>query len=431
MNCDFQITEAIDTYRCVRCGSVITTKSGKIRRTCTEPSATPVMHAPSLPAKVSHYVTAVQRWRQAGSPVRSDAEVSAIFEHHCSRCSFYANGICRHESCGCNVGPPDKSSLLLEIAALAGVRQPAQAMTNKLKMATEKCPIGKWPQTRQSAKPRWVTNVDRAAATLRLAAMVPPSVTAVAGVSRSGVSSALQLSELLHLHPFAVSLECRLTPLSHGFRFKGSRADDGDLLIVDDTVASGTSMMRLKMGADRIAGRSRVWYAVTYASSEAAHLVDLHAERLELPHYLEWNFFNSVHSPKTALDFDGILCRDCRPEEDDDGPAYLNFLATAEPLYLPRRCPVPLIVTARLEKYRRETEAWLAKWGVRCERLVMGTWPTIEERRQKYSAAEHKGRTFAESDAAIFVESCPSQARAIFERTGKTVICPATKEVHT
>jgi hypothetical protein len=305
----------------------------------------------------------------------------------------------------------------------------SRGLANKLRMATESCPDGKWGAN--SAKPRWITNQDRTAATLKLAGMIPPTVTAVAGVSRSGLSSAMQLSELLHLHPFAIALDGELTPLSHGYRFNDSRPDVGDLLVVDDTVASGSSLRKVRAGAARIAGRRNVWFAVTFANPDVTNLVDFYAEDLPLPHYLEWNFFNSVHSKHTALDFDGVICRDCRPEEDDDGPAYAKFLANAEPLYLPRREPVPLIVTARLEKYRPQTEAWLAKWGVRCDRLVMGPWDSVEQRRREYSAEEHKGLAFAESGLSIFVESCPQQAREIATvAPGRTVICPTSGEVH-
>lgn len=374
---------------------------------------------PGLLKKVGNYARAVSRWRAAGRPERTDDEVDALFRL-CQQCDRFSNGHCTHKNCGCS---------LLTVASEneSWIGLISRGLANKLRMSTEACPDGKWAAT--ASKPRWITNQDRAAATLKLAGMVPSTVTAVAGVSRSGLSSAMQLSELLHLHPFAISLDGDLASLPHGYRFAAAAPDSGDLLIVDDTVASGTSLRRLRQKVDRITSRRRIWWAVTYANPKAAHLVDFCAETLPLPHFLEWNFFNSIHMPNAALDVDGILCRDCRPEEDDDGPAYAQFLAHAEPLYLPRREPVPLIVTARLEKYREQTEAWLSRWGVRCDHLLMGAWSTRDERRQRYSAADHKGRAFADSRASIFVESCPTQAREIFARAGKTVICPTTSEV--
>lgn len=96
-------------------------------------------------AKVDHYQAAVRRWHEAGCPIRTDEEMAEIFEQHCAKCPYYANGTCRHEQCGCNVGPPDEKSPLVSIASVLGVGKPAEALTNKLRMATEKCPTGKFP----------------------------------------------------------------------------------------------------------------------------------------------------------------------------------------------------------------------------------------------------------------------------------------------
>ena len=127
------------------------------------------------------------------------------------------------------------------------------------------------------------------------------------------------------------------------------------------------------------------------------------------------------------MDFDGILCEDCSAEDDDDGSRYVRFLETAKPKYLVRSCEIPLIVTARLEKYRALTEAWLRRWGVRCRELVMGPWA---ERSRAYDIGQFKGQVYRDSAATIFVESCPAQARTIAEVSGKRVICPATGEIH-
>jgi hypothetical protein len=98
-------------------------------------------------------------------------------------------------------------------------------------------------------------------------------------------------------------------------------------------------------------------------------------------------------------------------------------------MYLPRRYPIRSIVTARLEKYRPETLAWLDRWSLQCDELVMGPWSTIDERRRLYTAAQFKGRVYQDSDCQVFVESCPKQAEAIATATGKRVICPATSQV--
>jgi hypoxanthine phosphoribosyltransferase len=284
------------------------------------------------------------------------------------------------------------------------------------------CPQGKWQENI-----RWVRTVDRTAAVEKLIGRIPDDVTAVAGVPRSGMSAAGQIAEALHVRLYAIHASTGLVELASGERFHGERPDDGTLLIVDDTVASGLSMYALRERIREVSTRRRVLTAVVYASPEAAHTVDLYAEILPLPHFLQWNFFNSVHAPTTALDFDGILCEDCPAEDDDDGPRYVRFLETAKPKYLVRSCEIPLIVTARLEKYRDPTNAWLRRWGVRCRELVMGPWA---ERSHTYDIGQFKGQVYRDSAATIFVESCPAQTRVIADVSGKRVICPAKGEIH-
>jgi hypoxanthine phosphoribosyltransferase len=325
--------------------------------------------------------------------VRTGAHVQRILKEHCHGCALYpclASSACGHE--------------------------------DELRVLQTVCPQGKWRENI-----RWVRTVDRTVAVERLIASVPADVTAVAGVPRSGMAAAGQIAEALHMRLYAIHASTGLVALASGERFSGERPDDGTLLIVDDTVASGLSMYALRERIREISTRRRVLTAVVYASPEAAHTVDLYAEILPLPHFLQWNFFNSIHTPNVAFDFDGILCEDCPAEDDDDGPRYVRFLETAKPKYLVRSCEIPLIVTARLEKYRALTEAWLRRCEVRCRELVMGPWA---ERSRAYDIGQFKGQVFHDSAVTIFVESCPIQARAIADVSGKRVICPATGEIH-
>lgn len=80
---------------------------------------------PNMLQKVMNYSAAVRRWVAAGRPERTDAEIEKIYNEHCSGCSLFVNGVCN--SCGC---PASKD-------------QPA--LRNKLRMATEECPLGRFP----------------------------------------------------------------------------------------------------------------------------------------------------------------------------------------------------------------------------------------------------------------------------------------------
>lgn len=76
-----------------------------------------------LANKVPRYIEAVKRWYAAGSPVRSDDEVSAVLRL-CQACEMFSGNGC--ELCGCKIN------------------QRRLALLNKARMATESCPVGKW-----------------------------------------------------------------------------------------------------------------------------------------------------------------------------------------------------------------------------------------------------------------------------------------------
>jgi len=79
------------------------------------------------------YASAVLRWQSAGRPLRSDAEVDRIHQV-CTCCEHYQPkadgcGVCR--DCGCGLRDAQFTGLL-------------DALTNKIRMATEHCWAGKW-----------------------------------------------------------------------------------------------------------------------------------------------------------------------------------------------------------------------------------------------------------------------------------------------
>jgi hypothetical protein len=154
------------------------------------------------------------------------------------------------------------------------------------------------------------------------------------------------------------------------------------LLIVDDTAWHGIAMEHIwRLAAGRWPG-AQIVTAVIYAHPQTLHLLDFVGCSYAGPHYLEWNLFNTAHVDPAVggglvSDLDGILCRDIAPDDDDDGPRYLAAIRNALPIQRPNRRPIPMIVTARLEKYRSETETGLRRAGIRRQRLAMGPWETL------------------------------------------------------
>jgi hypoxanthine phosphoribosyltransferase len=268
---------------------------------------------------------------------------------------------------------------------------------------------------------------------LNLIAKIPPDITAIAGVARSGLSAATMLSMYLHLPMVTIRQTLGdVVQTGNGWRLGGSRHVNPrteKILVVDDTVMTGNSLKAIKPLIDREFGNAV--YAAIYVNPAAALKPDIWSVDLPWPHILEWNVFNSILSPFTAMDFDGILCHDCPPGSDDDGPRYLEFIRNAPPLYMPRRCPVPLIVTARIERYRADTEDWLRRHGISWKKLVMHPAATLAERRRDNIAAykAHHYAAWAQHFVArpgphIFFESEDRQAREIAQLSKLLTICP-------
>ena len=272
----------------------------------------------------------------------------------------------------------------------------------------------------------------------RLISLVPDDIDCIVGVARSGLCAASMVSMWLHKPLLTLRQSLHdVMPTGNGWRLGIQHVDHGTgrALVVDDTVMTGNSLRAITpILKDKF---ESVIYASVYVNPLAHRKPDIWAVDLPWPHLLEWNLFNSVISPSVAVDFDGVLCHDCQPGEDDDGARYENFLRTTRPLYVPRKVPIPLIVTARIGKYRGLTEEWLNRWGIRHHRLVMHPAKTLAERNRDNIAA-YKARHFDEwarrhrgaPGPVMFVESDDRQAQAIHRMTKRMTVCPHTARVY-
>ncbi|NUQ61888.1 MAG: hypothetical protein HUU20_05345 [Pirellulales bacterium] len=282
--------------------------------------------------------------------------------------------------------------------------------------------------------PPFLTTASLMDDTKRLASMLPADTSAIIGVARSGLCPATMASMLLH-RPLMVFRQnsSDIIDGGNGWRLTGNTTTKGPVVVVDDTCMTGNSLKHvMPLVRQRFPGAIS---ATVYCNPTAKTRPDLFARELPWPHVLEWNLFNSILTPQCATDFDGILCEECPPGSDDDGPRYLRFLQQARPLYLTRRVPIPLVVTARLEKYRPQTLEWLNRHGVAVDRLVMGPWSSVRER-----TIENVVRFKADQYTAflkrrhalmppLFIESCPHQAQRIAQRARGLVACPAAGKV--
>ncbi len=286
------------------------------------------------------------------------------------------------------------------------------------------------PFRTSSGVPRFISSSQLMEDARQLAAMLPADASTIIGVARSGLPVATMVSMLLHRPLWILRQSTRdLVPAGHGWRLTGSTEASGPAVVIDDTVMTGNSLKQVMPIVRR--EHPNALFAAVYVNPAARVKPDVWVRDLAWPHLLEWNLFNSVLSPHMAVDFDGILCGDCPVEDDDDGERYLEFLRTAKPRYLTRKVPLGLVVTARLEKYRPQTEEWLARHGVQVKSLVMGPWQTKAERSKANVAAykaEHFAKFLKQTHAIkppMFVESDERQAAEIAKLSGGLVVCPA------
>lgn len=252
----------------------------------------------------------------------------------------------------------------------------------------------------------------------------------VVGVPRSGMIPASIIATYLQL-PLA-----DVVGYTHGIvHGRSGRAETAGrrILLVDDSCNKGGAFRRAVALLPKGTRATRLAVYGPY-QVERETVCDLWFEIVRGPRIFAWNIMKHIRLPRWGFDFDGVLCRDIVKRENDDGPRYKEFLMSAEPLFLPQR-PIGHIVTGRAEKYRAETEAWLARHGVRFESLTMTPFHTKAERMSAMRHAGGRGGWKAEQarrlGVEMFIESCPKQAGIIAREARIPVWCTLTQELAT
>ena len=195
------------------------------------------------------------------------------------------------------------------------------------------------------------------------------------------------------------------------------------LLLVDDHVNRGVQMLPMLERIRRERPDCTVTTLAVYSSGHVkSYAPDVVLDSSGLQYLYPWFMWKSSHALNPcALDMDGVLCRDCTREEDDEGAAYENFLQTAEPKLIPHAKSAVTIVTSRLERYRPQTQAWLRRYGINAVRLIMGPWRNNAERRGRVAA--WKAEQYRALDSILYIESDDRQAPEIARLSGKPTYC--------
>lgn len=264
---------------------------------------------------------------------------------------------------------------------------------------------------------------------LKRISILPRDFDLIVGIPRSGMLPANMLA--LYLNKPYTDIHSFRNGHIYKAGARGQFFDAGEfkkVLVVDDSVASGAALEESKASLEHLASDFSFSYCAVYVAPGKEKSVDYYFEVVPLPRYFQWNILNHTTLEKACFDIDGVLCVDPTPEQNDDGEKYLDFIRNARPLYIPGS-KIGTIVTSRLEKYRKETEDWLALNKVKYHDLVMLDLPDMEARQKANNHAGHKAKTYASKPYVLFVESSLEQAAEINRISKKPVLCTENFEM--
>lgn len=249
----------------------------------------------------------------------------------------------------------------------------------------------------------------------------------VVGIPRSGMIPSYLVSAFLNIDCCDLDSFIENRKLQHGVtrNTKGRLSyphEAKSILLLDDSIYSGNSIeiSQKKIPSDL---KSRMIKCAVYATGNGRNKVDFYIKEINGKKIFEWGLFHNNIISKTCFDMDGVLCKECTIEQNDDGEKYLNFIQQAEPLFLPTG-EVLAIVTNRLEKYRKQTETWLSEHDIKYKQLIMLDLPSKNERQKIDAGTDHKGKIYKElNEATLFIESSFNQSVSITNVSGKPVYC--------
>lgn len=259
--------------------------------------------------------------------------------------------------------------------------------------------------------------------------ILPKDFDLIIGVPRSGMLPANLLA--LYLNKPFTDIHSFLNGHIYKAGARGQFFDIKDykkVLVVDDSIASGSAMIEVKENLKHLEADFSISYCAIYVIPGKEKMVDYYFEVVPLPRYFQWNIFNHTALEKACFDIDGVLCVDPTDDQNDDGPKYIDFILNAPPLFIPG-AKIGTIVTSRLEKYRKETETWLAKNKVKYNELVMLDLPDMAARQKANSHGDFKASVYMSKPYVLFIESNLHQAIQINQIAKKPVLCTENFEM--
>ena len=243
-------------------------------------------------------------------------------------------------------------------------------------------------------------------------------ITAVYGMPRKGMTAAAMLANVLDCA--LGGLDASGTPiiLAHGTTHPCCNIGKASLLL-DESVFTGQKLFaRSKQFANNFTNQHDVFTGTVF-ECRASHVklnpnlcLDIVGETIDIDRVVfPWDMWQHEETAYYMCDFDGVLC----PDRDavaiqDKTPEYVAWCQSAPPI---RAIPhgIHSVCTWR-ESYMAETSRWwLGVHGIKTTQDINGSGLICATRQNWASPASYKAKIYMESDARLFVESDPQEAR--------------------
>jgi hypoxanthine phosphoribosyltransferase len=231
-----------------------------------------------------NYTQAIISHFNNGRQTRSEEEIARIY-NVCSECRYFTGKDC--SLCGCRVS------------------QTPNAYLNKIAMASQHCPIGKWqnPDILEIPKGTYIKTSMLIEDTIYGSSLLKDySPTLIMGVARSGLLPATTLATLFHLPLFAVSREGKITDTGCGVRMQDTPISFDRILVVDDSVVSRGTLDRVLSSVRNQYPSSLVKTFVVYCDRQSVNTIDFPVAYYPIPHFFQWNLFNCIYVQGMAVD---------------------------------------------------------------------------------------------------------------------------------
>ena len=236
---------------------------------------------------------------------------------------------------------------------------------------------------------------------------IPRSGQLVANVIGAVLGTRITIPELFKEHPpwkshwMPDDFECR------------------NILLVDEAVGSGKQMKEALDLITSKAPKAKITTASLIVHKGSMELVDMYHRVVPYRWYFEWQMI-VPHLGKLGSDLDGVLCENCPPHVDGFEDLYMEWIKNAKPYKIPP-FEIDVIISSRLEKYRRETEEWLASYDVRYNKLLL--WDLSSKAERGENSAKFKIEQLTIEKPDMFWESSLEQSSEIWKKTRIPTLC--------